>query len=262
MVAATVFAPLHFLAATPQFQRHRQAPGVFVEHAQVELHDVPADDRVGVMAGEPLVEFFQQQGSGIAVFELEIHLAVVAIGRAEHVDLALAAAFQGDGVQLALSGGFDVQGDQPEARAIVGVGFHLRIEQQAFGVRRATEPDRRGDETLHHVAFRRAHIGFEHVDAGLAQRGFQAHQLTVLLAIQTEHRAVLEIQQRQRPQLDVLFAAQQRFGLLALGCGDERHRRLMRQADPLGTGVGRQPELDFRTGRGIAPMPGQDEAPL
>ena len=54
VVAAAVFAPLHFLAATPQFQRHRQAPGVFVQHPQVELHDVPADDRVGVDAGQTI----------------------------------------------------------------------------------------------------------------------------------------------------------------------------------------------------------------
>ncbi|MNI40638.1 hypothetical protein D3C73_948690 [compost metagenome] len=32
VITAAVFAPLHFLAATPQFQRHRQAPGVFVKH--------------------------------------------------------------------------------------------------------------------------------------------------------------------------------------------------------------------------------------
>jgi hypothetical protein len=36
----------------------------------------------------------------------------------------------------------------------------------------------------------------------------------------------------------------------------------MRQADSLGTVIGRQPELDFRAGRGVAPMPGQDEALL
>jgi len=50
--------------------------------------------------------------------------------------------------------------------------------------------------------------------------------------------------------------------LFALGGWNERHRRLMRQADAPGTTVGRQPELDFRAGRGVAPMPGQDEALL
>ncbi len=84
----------------------------------------------------------------------------------------------------------------------------------------------------------------------------------MLLAIQAEHRAVLEIQQGQGLELDVFLAVQHCLSLLALLRRNEPHRRLMRQADAPGTGVGRQPELDFRTGRGVAPMPGQDEALL
>ncbi|MNY28819.1 hypothetical protein D3C86_1628200 [compost metagenome] len=84
----------------------------------------------------------------------------------------------------------------------------------------------------------------------------------MLLAIQAEHRAMLEILQGQRSQFEVFFPLQQRLGLLALGRRDERHRRLIRQADTLGTGIGRHPEFDFRTGRCVAPMPGQDEALL
>jgi len=262
MVAATVFAPLHFLAATSQFERHRQTAGMFVEHPQIELHDVPADDGVGVKSGKPFVELFQQQGSGITVLKLEIHLTVITVGRTQHVHLTLATTLQGNGIQLALSGGFDVQGHQFQARSIIGMRFHLRVEQQALVSRRAAKPHGRGDETLHHVAFRWTHVGFEHLDAGPAQCRFQTHQLTVLLAIQAEYRTVLEIQQGQGFELDVFFALQHRFGLRALIGGDERHRRLMRQADAPGTAVGRQPELDFRTGRGIAPMPGQDEALL
>jgi hypothetical protein len=36
----------------------------------------------------------------------------------------------------------------------------------------------------------------------------------------------------------------------------------MRQAHAARPGVGRQPELDFGAGRGVAPMPGQDETLL
>ncbi|MNK99062.1 hypothetical protein D3C87_1194430 [compost metagenome] len=178
---------------------------MFVQHPQVELHDVPANDRVGVMLGEPFVELFQQQRSRFAVFELEIHLAVVAVGRAEHVHLALAAAFQGDGIQVALSGGFDVQRHQFQARSVIGIGFHLCIEHQAIGPRRPAKTHRCGDEALHHVALRRAHVSFVHLDAGPAQRGFQAHQLPVLAAIQTEYRAMFEIQQGQGFELDVFL---------------------------------------------------------
>ncbi|MOA45478.1 hypothetical protein D3C78_1678790 [compost metagenome] len=73
---------------------------------------------------------------------------------------------------------------------------------------------------------------------------------------------MLEILQGQQAQFDILLAMQQAFGRFALLSGDKRHRRLMRQTHTTGPGVSRQPELDFGAGRGIAPMPGQDEALL
>ncbi|MOA33389.1 hypothetical protein D3C78_1546810 [compost metagenome] len=84
----------------------------------------------------------------------------------------------------------------------------------------------------------------------------------MLLAIQAEHWPVLEILQPERPQLDTLLAARQLQGPLAVLLGNERHRRLRGQAHQPWTGIGRQPELDLRAGRGIAPMPSQDEALL
>ncbi|MCY1357568.1 hypothetical protein D9M68_348810 [compost metagenome] len=71
---------------------------------------------------------------------------------------------------------------------------------------------------------------------------------------------MLEVAQLQRAQLPVALALQQRLGLFPLFGRDERHRRLRRQADLPGTVVGRQPERDFRARRGVAPVPGQDEA--
>ena len=109
IVARAVFTPLHLLAATPQAQGHRQAPGMLVQHPQVELHQVPADDRVRVVLGEPLVEFLQQRGPRVAVLQVEVDGAGLAVGCAEHVDLALPATFKGNRVQLGLLGGLDVQ---------------------------------------------------------------------------------------------------------------------------------------------------------
>ncbi len=109
MIAAAVLAPLHFFAATTDLQRHAKTPCVFMEDAQIELHDVPANDRVRVVAGEPVVELLQNERARIAVFKVEIDNAGVAIRRAEHVHLALATAFQSDGIQLAVFGGFDVE---------------------------------------------------------------------------------------------------------------------------------------------------------
>ncbi|MNZ35076.1 hypothetical protein D3C78_524660 [compost metagenome] len=49
MRAATLFAPLHHLALTPEAQRHLQLLGVGLQHAQVELHQVPANNCIRVM---------------------------------------------------------------------------------------------------------------------------------------------------------------------------------------------------------------------
>ncbi len=142
MIAAAVFAPGHGLFAAAEQERHVEALGMFVEHAQVELHHIPADDRIGVMGGQPLVEAFEQLAAGVAVVELEVH-RVALVRRAEHVHLTLAAAFEGDGIQIALSGGLDVQGHQFERRAVVGrrVSSAPRSSSTA-GIGRAVEPHR------------------------------------------------------------------------------------------------------------------------
>ncbi|MNP02959.1 hypothetical protein D3C76_948260 [compost metagenome] len=194
-----------------------------MEDAQVELHQVPADDGVRVVARQPVVEPFQQFGAAVAVVELEIHRAGVAVGRAEHVHLALAAAFQGDGIEVAAHGGLDVQRDQAQLRAIVGGRLELGVEQRAVLVGLAAEPQRGVDEALHQVALRRADVGFVDVQPGAAQQLVELDQLAMLLAVQAEHRAMLEVAQLQRAQLPVALALQQRLGLFPLFGRDERH---------------------------------------
>ncbi|MNE27629.1 hypothetical protein D3C80_1210460 [compost metagenome] len=58
-VAAAMFAPAHLVATAPQAQRHLQALGVIAQYAQIELHQVPADDGIGVMPRQPVVEPLQ-----------------------------------------------------------------------------------------------------------------------------------------------------------------------------------------------------------
>ena len=258
VVAAAVFAPAHGVAATAQQQRHVQALRMLVQDPQVELHQVPADDRVGVMGGEPQVQAFEEFGAGVAVVELEVH-RIGLVGRAEHVHLALAAAFQGDGIQVALGGGLDVQRYQLERWAIIRRGFHLRLHQHAALARRTAKPHWRGDEALHHVAIGWAHIAFVDVDAGFAQALFQVHQLAMLFGVEAQHRAMVKVAQRQIAQFDTALALELQLGGLAMGLGDEHHGGLHRQAHTPGALIGGQPETDLRTRRGVAPMPGQDK---
>ena len=57
-----VLAPLQQVAAAPQPQRDLVAFGVLLQHPQIELHQVPADDGVGIVALQPRVQPFQQLG--------------------------------------------------------------------------------------------------------------------------------------------------------------------------------------------------------
>ena len=84
---------------------------MFLQHAQVELHHVPADQDIGIVVGKPLVKLLQQLGSAIDIFKPEIQRGRIAIWRPKHVHNPIAAAFQADAVQLAVAGGFNVQGD-------------------------------------------------------------------------------------------------------------------------------------------------------
>ncbi len=198
---------------------------MFVEHAQVELHQVPADDCIGVVGSQPLVEALEQLGAGIAVVEFEVH-RIGFVWRAEHVHLALAAAFQGNGIQIALGGGLDVQGHQFERRAVVRRGFHLRLKQGAAGIRCAAKPHGRGDEAFHHVTLGRAHVGFVDVDTGGAQALFQVHQLAVLAGVETKDRAMMEVAQLQRAQFNLALALEQPVERLAMGLRNKHHRGL------------------------------------
>ncbi len=235
---------------------------MFMQHLQVELHQVPADDRIRIVPGQPIVEGFEQFATALSILEVEVDLAGIAIRRPEHVHLAFTTPLHGNGVQLAAPGGFDIQGSQFQSRAVVRGSLELGIEQRSAGIRRAGEQHRRGDETLHQETLGWADIGFVDIHAALAQQLLDVHQLAMLLAVQAEHRAVMEIQQLQCAQLHAPLAAQQAFSALALFCGNERHRGLRRQTHMAGTVVGRQPEFDLRTRGGVAPMPGQDKTLL
>ena len=192
---------------------------MLVQQAQVELHQVPADDRIRVMPGHPLVQALQQGCAILAIMQFEIHRRRIAVCRAKHVDLALAAAFQGDAVQLAALAGLDVQGHQAKRRAVTLQGFELGVVVHALCVRLTGELHRSSDEALHQVALRRADVSFENVYAGAAQTLLQLHQLTVLAGVEAEHRTQLEVFQAQRLELHCGLVGQQQTGLRSLRQG-------------------------------------------
>ncbi len=108
-----------------------------------------------------------------------------------------------------------------QARSIIRRRLHLGVEQRAVGVGGAAELGRGGDKALHQVALGRADIGFVDIDATLAQQLLDVHQLPVLQAIQAKDRTMMKVEQFQGTQLDPALAAQQGFGALAMGDGNE-----------------------------------------
>ena len=110
-----VFAPFH-----RRRRRGRDAAAtryrsrVLLQHAQIELHEIPADDRIGIV---PLrstsIELLQQLRAACRSIRGRSRRAlVVAVRRPEHIDLPLPASFERDGVQLAVRAGFDIERHQ------------------------------------------------------------------------------------------------------------------------------------------------------
>ena len=252
---AAMLAPFHDGAAASQPQGNLIALGMYLEHAQVELHQVPADDGVRIVAFHPGVQALEDLCAAVAVFEVEIECLVAAVLRPQHVDLALAAAFQRQRIQLAMRRRLDIERHQFQGGAVAGRRLELHF-LQCFSLERY----RRRDEALHQIALGRADVGFVHIDAVGAQLLFQLQQMPVLLAVQAQYGAVVEIAQRQGPQLCMALAAQQQFRLLALLHGNKGDRRLHGQAHVAGACIRCQPEIDLGAGAGIAPVAGQDKA--
>ncbi|MNM17303.1 hypothetical protein D3C81_275710 [compost metagenome] len=109
LLLAAMLAPLHDGAAASQAQGDLAAFRMLPQHAQVELHQVPADDGVRIVRFQPRVQAFENLRARGAVFQVEVQRLVAAILRPQHVYLALAAAFQGQRIQLAMRRRLDIE---------------------------------------------------------------------------------------------------------------------------------------------------------
>ncbi len=105
---------------------------MFLQHSQIKLHHVPADDHIGIVVCKPGVEFFQQLRAAGDVFQFKIERGGVAILLPQHINDALPAAFQADAVQLAVAGGFNINRNPLERWTIVGMRFQTGINDSAI----------------------------------------------------------------------------------------------------------------------------------
>ena len=147
---------------------------MFLQHSQIELHHVPADDHIRIVVSKPGVEFFQQLRTTGDVLQFEIKRGGIAILRPQHINDALPAAFQTDAVQFTVAGSFNINRNPLERRAVVGMRFQTGINDSAIA-HITLDPHRRGDKPLHQIAFRRAHIGLVDGNATFTQALFVIH---------------------------------------------------------------------------------------
>ena len=108
-VLKTVLTPLQLTVAAPQNQRDTVTLGMFLQHAQVKLHYVPADQNIRIVLGKPLVKLLQQLRAAVDVLQIKIQRGRIAVRRPEHIDNPLPTAFQANAVQFAMAGGFNIQ---------------------------------------------------------------------------------------------------------------------------------------------------------
>ncbi len=93
LLARARLAPFDQAAAMAEHERNPELVGVLFSTREVELDQVPADDCVGVVPREPRIEPLQHLRAALQYSRSKIARGVVAVRRAEHVHLALAAAF-------------------------------------------------------------------------------------------------------------------------------------------------------------------------
>ena len=165
---------------------------MFLQHAQVKLHHVPADQYIRVVLGKPLVKFLQQLWSAGNVFQMKIQRGRIAVRRPEHIDNPLPTALQADAVQFTVTGGFDIQRDPLQRRAIVRVRLQARVHETTV-LLSAVHPDGGGDKPLHQKTFRRANVRFVERHARFAEQFFIAHQLAMGAAVEAINRLAVEV---------------------------------------------------------------------
>lgn len=168
----------------------------------------------------------------------------------------LAAAVQADTIELAEAVGFDIQRHQRQGGAVIRRGLQPRVPHLSVVIDGSIEQNRRGDESFHQVAFRRADIGFIQRDAGVGEDFLRPRQRSVMAAIKPVDRPALEIAQRQRLHV---FAGQQRADAVAKRRRNKSHRLLGRKADLLRALIRRQPKIDGAAGGGIPPVAGENK---
>ncbi len=257
--------PFDRAALPPQQELHAAVVGRLLQHAQVELDDVPADDDVRVVPLEPVVELFDHGLAGRAIDQRKGHGFVRPGWRlwrrlAQHEDDALRRAVQRNRIERFVLARLDVQRHDLQHGTVFGRGLELAVDDGGALYPPAFHPHAGGDEAFHQVAVVRAHVGLEQGNALGLQGARQPAELAKVLRIHTEDRFLMERLQFKLTQLHVRHGREVGFHRRPMPIGDERDAAARGQQHFPRPRIGCQPVLDLCTGGRVTPVAGKDEA--
>ena len=261
VLLARMGAPCDGFALSPQKQWRRAVVRRFLQHAQVELNDVPANDDVRVIACEPFVEVVDHLLACRAIDQSE-SLRGDRFDRrlAQHEHHALGHAIQCNRIEILMLAGLDVQRHHLQHGPVAGRGHYPAVHQCRWVAVPTFQHDACGDEALHQEPFVRANIRLKQGHPLLPQRASQSSQLTKMLGVDAPYRRLPKALEFEFAQLHIGHETQQRFDLAFVLLLHKGHRRLGCQQHLEWACVRCQPILYLGARRRISPIAGQDEA--
>ena len=220
------------LFASPRDVESRPQPAAALcDEVEIESDDVPPQNEVGVVLGEPR----EQPGEQGGFVRQRLDRRVVAVNGvlAHHQHPFIVRRVQRNRVERAVEpGGLDVQRDPAQCRAEVvspqGGVAHLQVAGALH--RLASRRESRGHETLHEVAIGGLQVGFAGRDATRAKQVPCRHQIT--LAPEVEPVDGHALQGRQVECAPLAAHAAERIVSRQRRALHEAHRLLPVEHDP------------------------------
>ena len=263
-LAARVSAPCDGPPLAPQQQRHGVGIGGLLQHPQIELDHVPADDDVGVVGRKPGIELLDHVLASGAVDQPEIlRWRCRLCGLPQHEHHPVTCTVECDRVQLFGGAGLDVQRHHLQRRAPIGRWLQPAVEEGRPLAKPPFDQHTGGDEALHQVSVVRAHIRLIQRNLQRLEGARQLAEIAEPAGIDAEHGFLLEGLQTKLFQLQALQALQIRqLGLhrSPMAGRYEGDRGLLGQQHLDRPYFGGNPILDLGALGEIAPVAGEDEA--
>ena len=177
------------IATTPGGELDTQGPAAALDQIQVEIDDVPSDDKIRIRACQPGEELYQQRffiGAGVDPRAVQLDGSV-----GDHEDDGAIVAVYGDGVQLPRQTvALHVERYLHQSRAVGGALDRRVAKLDVTGALAcfAVDTERRADEAFHQIAVVGFEIGFVEGDAAPSKNFAGRDQIPLTTKVEAIHR--------------------------------------------------------------------------